>query len=762
MTDILPPAGWPNVRQLETNEFATGGANGNMNEQAKSLAARSELLKQYAALPYESKTGGYALNERVQLATGDIVRSTIPSNVNNPNVDMAGWKPTEDSNVITTVESIADLLAIQYPKDGQTVQAKGFYEATNFALAQPHKGGGDFIYVASKSTVNDGFMCFNGWTRQIADREYNAYMSGCKCDGVTDDTQNFDKIMYWLEQNNVGGTVTVEGDLFINGELPRTGKMQYVTVTEWAGTRIGVRLVSNVTIAIAEDAKISFGGYFNNCNTFLFCGAYRTNVNDWECTGDIRDGRITGGTIDLSKTGTMETQQWTKRYVIFSGSMLRFECDHTTFRGGDFANLVVGLRLGVDQKVHDCYFIDNMKDNTASHDHTAVYLCGDGSEVFNNIGKQSSVWARHNACVFEPHGNNQKYYNNKTWGYNKAVIVGAYNSGYESPNTDTPKLFPRTNVEIYNNYSKSSRFIEFWGDGVLPLGLINTYQNTHDADAYITNAEALASGIGESIPIQISAFVSTLFGTPTAEVQKGIIFKENIMNATFDPRFYVEHVYHAGNLLTNVSFLDNYWNVPTLISLGDTYTFSLNGFTWIRNSFNESALAPNKTPFEVSPDFMNGCLIDLSFTSDYTNTVEAFKLTLKGSPGDSNGNTIVVEASDPRVSPAWVSGFGPFTENWFDTNSLIYPAKFTSKVYQDSTKLHYLIMSEDPKIFAGVKRIDIYKYIQSRDNTLIMPPVLLRSSKNATRACVGVATSIDESESLVSDLTFITFGVVTC
>ena len=91
MTDILPPAGWPNVRQLETNEFASGGANGNMNEQAKSLAARSELLKQYVALPYESKTSGYALNERVQLATGDIVRSTIASNVNNPNENMTGW-----------------------------------------------------------------------------------------------------------------------------------------------------------------------------------------------------------------------------------------------------------------------------------------------------------------------------------------------------------------------------------------------------------------------------------------------------------------------------------------------------------------------------------------------------------------------------------------------------------------------------------------------------------------------------------------------
>lgn len=91
MTDINPTPSWAAVRQLETNEFATGGANGSMNEQAKSLAARSELLKQYAALPYESKTGGYALNERVQLATGDIVRSTIASNVNNPNVNMTGW-----------------------------------------------------------------------------------------------------------------------------------------------------------------------------------------------------------------------------------------------------------------------------------------------------------------------------------------------------------------------------------------------------------------------------------------------------------------------------------------------------------------------------------------------------------------------------------------------------------------------------------------------------------------------------------------------
>lgn len=123
MTDILPPAGWPNVRQLETNEFATGGANGNMNEQAKSLAARSELLKQYAALPYESKTGGYALNERVQLATGDIVRSTIASNVNNPNENMTGWVKTNSASQIFDASGLSqqEINDLQDIKNAETV-----------------------------------------------------------------------------------------------------------------------------------------------------------------------------------------------------------------------------------------------------------------------------------------------------------------------------------------------------------------------------------------------------------------------------------------------------------------------------------------------------------------------------------------------------------------------------------------------------------------------------------------------------------------
>ena len=139
MTDILPPAGWLNVRQLETNEFASGGANGNMNEQAKSLAARSELLKQYATLPYESKTGGYALGATVKLDNGDIVKSTIDGNVNDPNSDMTGWVKTNDASfifdgnetqheintkTIRSLDSASELSSISVPSLGQTIYVK--------------------------------------------------------------------------------------------------------------------------------------------------------------------------------------------------------------------------------------------------------------------------------------------------------------------------------------------------------------------------------------------------------------------------------------------------------------------------------------------------------------------------------------------------------------------------------------------------------------------------------------------------------------
>lgn len=49
---------------------------------------------------WHSRVGGYKLNERVVLTNGDIVKSTIDGNTNDPNVDMTGWVYTNDASQV--------------------------------------------------------------------------------------------------------------------------------------------------------------------------------------------------------------------------------------------------------------------------------------------------------------------------------------------------------------------------------------------------------------------------------------------------------------------------------------------------------------------------------------------------------------------------------------------------------------------------------------------------------------------------------------
>ena len=52
MPNIEGQKRWSTVRLLETHELARGGVNGNLNEQAKALADRTEFLNQENAPEY--------------------------------------------------------------------------------------------------------------------------------------------------------------------------------------------------------------------------------------------------------------------------------------------------------------------------------------------------------------------------------------------------------------------------------------------------------------------------------------------------------------------------------------------------------------------------------------------------------------------------------------------------------------------------------------------------------------------------------------
>lgn len=48
-------------------------------------------INMYGGRKYDMPVGGYPINAKVLLANGDIVKSTVPNNIINPNVDMTGW-----------------------------------------------------------------------------------------------------------------------------------------------------------------------------------------------------------------------------------------------------------------------------------------------------------------------------------------------------------------------------------------------------------------------------------------------------------------------------------------------------------------------------------------------------------------------------------------------------------------------------------------------------------------------------------------------
>lgn len=75
---------------------------------------------------YATAIGGYPLNARIALDNGDIVRSTIASNTNDPNVDMTGWVNIDSASLIVddaggkvasvNVENLIDLLNVPFAK----------------------------------------------------------------------------------------------------------------------------------------------------------------------------------------------------------------------------------------------------------------------------------------------------------------------------------------------------------------------------------------------------------------------------------------------------------------------------------------------------------------------------------------------------------------------------------------------------------------------------------------------------------------------
>ena len=428
---------------------------------------------------------------------------------------------------VTTVESVADLdnLGIW---NGRTVYVKGYYKPTNFALAQPYKGGGVRTYVSSRSNENDGVICINGWVLNV-DTEINLYQGGVVGDGVTDDVIAFQNVINSankIQAKIVGNpsdtylfkTITNQGGDFNNFI---TCKTSYLNID-----------LNKATIKIADNA----GDY-----TSIF------HVN-WTHTY----ARITNGTINCNTANNLPQSnvEWhnTKNQRITLNAAL---VNHKYFEA---SNLKLQDCSGAWEMLITLSNVINVNWNTIEYSSSKKLNYTDRTSIF--IFPQVSAVIRYNnmsggnlgnaVTAFEVHNSNVDVHNNTVSGYRTSLYIAPNGSdvysGYDG------KLYG--NIRVYDNKFLSVQSgIIFWiEDGSKldrPINNVHIFRNKIYIDSYLlTDSHQVSPGIG----------IGELGGNYKTDAKNIYIYKNDIDYAWHSEDVGGSDVYTGINFVTRLNY----------------------------------------------------------------------------------------------------------------------------------------------------------------------------------------------------------------
>lgn len=203
-----------------------------------------------------------------------------------------------------SVETIADLLLINNPFDGQVVNVKGYHAPTNLALAKPYQGGGQRIYKSSLAAVNNGGTIINGWVLDNQDEvtvNHFGVRSGSGVANAAHSTQNRTILMNMFASG-------IKKFVFIDDEYYIDGMIDFANVS---GLQlIGSKLKHSTLIRIVGDVDYGFRiGNFNNSYNQNFLiegltlfGSIKNNTGSWKTdTYNVNKMLYVGGLVNNVK-----------------------------------------------------------------------------------------------------------------------------------------------------------------------------------------------------------------------------------------------------------------------------------------------------------------------------------------------------------------------------------------------------------------------------------------------------------------------------
>ena len=167
-----------------TKQESSGLVNNSISTALTPVNTSLDLAKRGTANRYDSSLT-YNSGERVVLTNGDIVKSTIDVNTNDPNVNMVGWVDTNDAGQIfdesgKTQQEINNMLRLSLVSDLPSTGFNG-----QIAMVYDDLRGGKFYYDPARAMENNGGTVFNGWVRKYFGSVYLEWF--CETDPKTTD-----------------------------------------------------------------------------------------------------------------------------------------------------------------------------------------------------------------------------------------------------------------------------------------------------------------------------------------------------------------------------------------------------------------------------------------------------------------------------------------------------------------------------------------------------------------------------------------------